>query len=218
MGRPAYGARSICESCMLIDVRRWHRKGLLSAGQHFTNSWTFGDEPAGTIGVRTEANAVVLTYRTRSWQAADWKSISQRVPITWTDLHFGGRRPWFICSMYCHGQYCGRRVAVLYRLLDYFACRHCYGPVYESQQEPTYMRGLLKAQKILTRLGARPDIFKPFPESRRVCIGVPTNGCTALMRLPNAEVFVLSWAGIPRNCYRLAQAEYTLPKPLEYIS
>ena len=81
MGRPAYGARSTCESCMLIDVRRWHRKGLLSAGQHFTNSWTFGDEPAGTIGVRTEANAVVLTYRTRSWQAADWKSISQRVPI-----------------------------------------------------------------------------------------------------------------------------------------
>ena len=78
MGRPAYGARSTCESCMLIDVRRWHRKGLLSAGQHFTNSWTFGDEPAGTIGVRTEANAVVLTYRTRSWQAADWKSISQR--------------------------------------------------------------------------------------------------------------------------------------------
>jgi len=164
MGRPAYGARSTCESCMLIDVRRWHRKGLLSAGQHFTNSWTFGDEPAGTIGVRTEANAVVLTYRTRSWQAADWKSISQRVPITWTDLHFGGRRPWFICSMYCHGQYCGRRVAVLYRLGDYFACRHCYGLVYESQQEPTYMRGLLKAQKILTRLGARPDIFKPFPE------------------------------------------------------
>src|SRR6516164_1379483 len=66
MTRPPYGARTTCESCMLIDVRRWHRKGLLSAGQHFTNSWTFGDEPAGTIGVRTEANAVVLTYRTRS--------------------------------------------------------------------------------------------------------------------------------------------------------
>jgi len=27
---------------------------------------------------------------------------------------------------------------------------------YESQQEPIRMRGLLKAQKILTRLGAKP--------------------------------------------------------------
>ena len=157
MARPPYGARTICESCKSIDVRRWHRKGLLSPGQHFTNSWTFGDEPAGTIGVRTEPNAVVLTYRTRSWQAADWKSINQRVPITWTDLHFGGQRPWFIC-------YCGRRVAVLYGVRDYFACRHCYGLAYESQQESIHWRGLLKAQKILIRLGAKPDVLDPFPE------------------------------------------------------
>ena len=121
-------------------------------------------ERTGSIDVRTERDVVVLTYQTRHDLATEWKPISQRVPITWTDLHFGGRRPWFICSMYSHGQYCGRRVAVLYRLREYFACRHCYGLVYESQQEPTYMRGLLKAQKILTRLGARPDIFKPFPE------------------------------------------------------
>jgi hypothetical protein len=31
-------------------------------------------------------------------------------------------------------------------------------------KNPHICRGLLKAQKILTRLGARPDIFKPFPE------------------------------------------------------
>ena len=165
MGRPAYGARSICESCKSIDVRHWHREGLLSAGRSFTCSWRDSSgERTGSIDVRTERDVVVLTYQTRHDLATEWKPISQRVPITWTDLHFGGRRPWFICSMYSHGQYCGRRVAVLYRLREYFACRHCYGLVYESQQEPTYMRGLLKAQKILTRLGARPDIFKPFPE------------------------------------------------------
>jgi hypothetical protein len=100
MGRPPYGARTPCESSKSIDVRRWHREGRLSAGQHFTNSWTFGGEPAGTINVRTEPGAVVLTYRTRSWQAAEWKTITQRVPITWTDCHFGGRRPWFVCSAY----------------------------------------------------------------------------------------------------------------------
>jgi hypothetical protein len=121
-------------------------------------------EQWGSIDVRTERDAVVLTYQTCRGLATDWKSINQRVPITWTDLHFGGRRPWFVCSAYSHGQYCGRRVAVLYCVRDYFACRHCYELVYESQQEPVWMRGLLKAQKIRERLGAKPNVFHPFPE------------------------------------------------------
>ena len=137
MGRPPYGARTACESCKSIDVRRWHRDGRLFAGQHFTWSWTHSSgERTASINVSTERDAVVLTYKTRDSQATEWKSISQRVPITWTDLHFGGRRPWFICSVCSHGQYCGRRVAVLYSLRDYFACRHCYDLAYESQQEP----------------------------------------------------------------------------------
>ena len=111
-----------------------------------------------------ERNAVVLTYQTRHGLATDWKSVNQRVNVTWTDCHFGGRRPWFICSMHSGGRRCGRRVAVLYGLRDYFACRHCYRLAYESQQEPIRMRGLIKAQKILTRLGAKPDVLDPFPE------------------------------------------------------
>ena len=122
-----------------------------------------GGEPAGTINVRTEPGAVVLTYQTRSWQAAEWKPITQRVPITWTDCHFGGRRPWFICSVYRDGRCCGRRVAVLYGAGAYFACRRCHGLAYASQQEPVRERGFMRAQKILARLGAKPDLFDPFP-------------------------------------------------------
>ena len=165
MGRPAYGARTTCKSCKSIDVRSWHREGLLSAGRYFTCSWTHSSgKRSASIDVSTERDAVLLTYKTRDSQATEWKSISQRVPITCTDLHFGGRRPWFICSVYSHGQYCGRRVAVLYCLRDYFACRRCYGLAYASQQESLRERGLLKAQKILIRLGAKPDLFELFPE------------------------------------------------------
>jgi hypothetical protein len=165
MGRPPYGARTTCESCKSIDVRLWHREGRLTAGQYFTCSWTYsGGEPSGRINVSTERDAVVLTYQTRHCGATEWKSINQRVPITWTDCRFGGRRPWFICSVYSHGQYCGRRVAVLYGLGDYFACRHCYRLAYESQQESMRERGFIKAQKILIRLGAKPDLFEPFPQ------------------------------------------------------
>ena len=164
MGRPAYGGRTTCESCIRIDVRHWHRKGWLSAGQSFACSWTHSSGRSASIDVSTERDAELLTYKTRDSPATEWKSISQRVPITWTDCHFGGRRPWFICSAYSQGRYCGRRVAVLYCLWDYFACRHCYELAYESQQEPIWMRGLLKAQKIRERLGARPNVFEPFPE------------------------------------------------------
>ena len=164
MGRPPYGARTACESCKSIDVRRWHREGRLSAGQYFTCSWTRFGSAAGSINVSTEPNAVVLTYHTRRFRTDEWKTINQRIPIVWTDCHFGGRRPWFVCSVYSDGQYCGRRVAVLYGGEDYFACRQCHGLAYASQQESLRERGLLKAQKILIRLGAKPDLLNPFPE------------------------------------------------------
>jgi hypothetical protein len=164
MARPAYGGRQICESCKSIDIRRWQREGRLRDGQYFSCSWTRGGEPSGSITVRTKPEAVVLMFRSRSWQDSEWKSVEQFVPITWTACHFGGRRPWFICSAYCNDQICGRRVAVLYGLREYFACRHCYGLAYASQQEPIRERGFIKARKILIRLGAKPDLLEPFPE------------------------------------------------------
>jgi hypothetical protein len=146
-------------------VRRWHREGRLAAGHHFSCSWTYsGAEPAGSIDVSTESHAVVLSYFTRHPSANEWKSINQRVPITWTDCHFGGRRPWFVCAVYSNGRYCGRRVAVLYGPGAYFACRRCYGLAYASQQEAIRERGFIRARKILIRLGAKPDLFNPFPE------------------------------------------------------
>jgi hypothetical protein len=123
-------------------VRRWHHAGWLSPGQYFTNSWTHSSGWSASIDVSTERDAVVLTYQTRHRPATEWKPISQRVPIAWTDCHFGGRRPWFICS-------CGRRVAVLFGLRDYFACRHCCELAYESQQEPIRMRGSRSAILLL---------------------------------------------------------------------
>ena len=135
MARPAYGGRNTCESCISIDVRRWHRQGRLQAGQYFSWSWTRGGEPAGSIRARTEWDAVVLIYRSRGWGATEWKSIEQRVPITWTACHLGGQRPWFVCAVYSNGRYCGRRAAILYGAGELFACRRCYGLAYASQQE-----------------------------------------------------------------------------------
>ena len=129
MSRWPFGGRDTCELYKSIDVRRWRREGRLLAGRQFSWSWTSGGEPSGTINVRTEVDAVVLIYRVRSF-LAEWKSTEQRVSITWTNCHFGGRRPWFTCSAHTNGRYCGRRVAVLYLAGDSFACRDCCGLAY----------------------------------------------------------------------------------------
>ena len=61
MARPALGGRTTCESCPSIDVREWQRKGLLHAGQDFSWSWTRGGDAAGSVTVRVEDAAVVLS-------------------------------------------------------------------------------------------------------------------------------------------------------------
>jgi hypothetical protein len=163
MSRWPFDSRDTCEACKSVDVRRWHREGRLSIGQSFSWSWTCGGEPSGTIQVRTEPDAVVLIYRVRSLLAAEWKSVEQRVPITWTNCHFGGRRPWFVCSVHASGRYCGRRVAVLYGAGELFACRYCHQLAYESQQEDPFIRSLKRSQKIRMRLGARVERGVNFP-------------------------------------------------------
>ena len=103
-------------------------------------------DPFGCIKVRIETDAVVLMYRARSWGDADWKSVEQRVPITWTACRLGGHRPGFVCPIYSDGQYCGRRVALLYGAGELFACRCCYRVAYAGQHEALYFRDLKKAQ------------------------------------------------------------------------
>jgi hypothetical protein len=154
-------------SCKSIDVRRWHREVRLVAGHSFWWSWTCLGEPSSTINVRIEEDAIVLIYRARSLLSAEWRRIEQRVPIAWSNCHFGGRRPWFTCCARVNGRYCGRRVAVLYAAGELFACRICCNLAYESQQGSPVLRSLSRSQKIRVRLGGSPDPFGPFPERPR---------------------------------------------------
>jgi hypothetical protein len=163
MARPALGARTTCESCTSIDVRQWHREGRLHPGQQFSWSWTRGGEPAGSIAVRVESDAVVLNYRAESSGSGEWKSVQQRVPIRLTACHLGGQRPWFVCSVYSNGRYCERRSAILYGAGELFACRRCYGLSYASQQQTALHRGLEQARKIRMRLGGSAALLEPSP-------------------------------------------------------
>ena len=143
-----------------IDVRRWHREGLLSPRQSFRLQWSRRGEVVASIQVRTEPGRVVLSYRHRIG-GGDWKDELYPIYLDWTRCHFGGQRPWFLCP----ASRCGRRVAILYSG-EIFACRHCYRLAYPSQRETPGDRAARRADWIRERLDWEPGIlngkgFKP---------------------------------------------------------
>jgi hypothetical protein len=80
---------------MSIDVRDWHREGLLRAGSCFAHALSWMEEPTEGTAVHAEADSVALMFRSRSFRGGYGAMITQLVPIAWTSCAFGGRRPWF---------------------------------------------------------------------------------------------------------------------------
>src|SRR5450432_1217786 len=161
--RYSYGAKSIVEDCRSIDVLKWHRLGYLNSSRWFSWKWTRDGETTATIQVETNRHRVTLNYRYRS-NGDEWNDVSQNIPVDWSPCRFGGARPWFVCAVHKNGRYCGRQVSKLYGGGKLFACRHCYGLAYASQQESSRGRGLQKAQAIRQRLGGSASVMDPFPE------------------------------------------------------
>jgi hypothetical protein len=148
-----FGAKDTTEDYRSIDVRRWKRDGLLHPGQAFGWQWSRHGEVVASIRVRTEPDRVILTYRHRSG-GEDWKAGNYPVYLGWTDCHFGGQRPWFLCP----ARGCGRLVALLYGG-GIFACRHCHELAYPSQRENMGDRAARKADRIREKLGWEPGIL-----------------------------------------------------------
>ena len=158
MARYAGGGKTTVESCRCIDVLDWHRRGCLRSPRRFSWAWRQDGERVASINVETEQHCVTLKYRSRPY-GGDWANAKQQFPVVWTPCRFGGDRPWFICSVYANGTYCGRQVTKLYSAGRLFACRHCSRLAYASQQESTHERGLLKAQRIRMRLGGSANML-----------------------------------------------------------
>jgi hypothetical protein len=138
-----------------LAINALTRGGWLRPGTTGISRWFRGDLETGSIswsvsGVDGEADAVTLFYRCRG------EDIRERIDLTWTACHFGGKRPWFVCRG------CGRRCGVLYGGV-WFRCRHCYGLAYESTREKPHERTLRRVQAIRRRLGGSPNLLEPFP-------------------------------------------------------
>jgi hypothetical protein len=123
-----YTKKTTVEECRSLDICTLTREGVLKAGNSGTIDW--GD--SANIGWFVESWGLRLTYTVGGKTDVDYT-----VPITWTELHNGGRRPWFRCPGVVAGTECGKRVAKLYLPPGgrYFLCRGCYDLTYKSSQE-----------------------------------------------------------------------------------
>ena len=146
-------SKNVTSDLKSIDIRLWHREGLLSPGQSFNWKWSYDGEPIGSIQVLTESERVQLKYSYCSFNQ-EWGHEYYPVHLNWTSCNFGGERPWFLCP----ASGCGHRVAVLYGG-NVFACRHCHDLAYQSQRESIDNRALRRANKIRDRLEWEPGVL-----------------------------------------------------------
>ena len=150
-----YGSKSTTDDYRSLDVRRLQRDGLLKPGLNYSWQWLRRDEVVANIGIRTEVDRIILSYRNKRGDE-EWQEMNYPVYLEYSACNYGGQRAWFRCP----AAGCGRRVAVLYSG-GIFACRHCYRLAYESQREDAVDLMARRADKIRARLGWGAGILNP---------------------------------------------------------
>ena len=63
--RYRWDTKSTAEDCRSIDVRRWHRDGLLKPGHWFRWIWSTDGQERASIGVLVKHDAVELSYTSK---------------------------------------------------------------------------------------------------------------------------------------------------------
>lgn len=145
------------------------------------NFWvnTSGDNP------ETEENSYIeLIYTVTINATGEKHDMKYRVPLVATPCQYGGKRYWFKCPLYKNGEYCGRRVGVIYSVDKWFGCRHCANIAYQAQFEGgNYRMGSV----------CEPDVEKAYNEIKRFYYkGKPTKKYQRYLKL--REKMDNSWA------------------------
>ena len=128
-----------------LDMTDLKRLGMLRVGRNSSLCWSRNGERTADINVQTNAETIILTYRTRRF-SEDWRDVRDVIPLSVTRPNYGGERHWFLCPG------CGARRRVLWGG-SYFRCRGCYAMTYDSQYEDEMSRILAKADAIRDKLG-----------------------------------------------------------------
>ena len=144
----------------------WLKKhGYLDGGWRYGGiKWTYGmSGNESSIGFNVniggdEGDYIKLQYTHTDRWSDKKESLDYKIRLTTTPCNYGGVRYWFICPLSKNGQYCGRRVGVIYSIGKWFGCRHCGDICYAAQLRGGKFRGCSVSY---------PDIEKAEQEVKR---------------------------------------------------
>ena len=138
-------ARTEADGLKNVDIRRLRKWNLLTGYANTEITWTSHWGSKNSISVQISVSDlnnryIRFIYTQTNRDTGEKKDFDYKIPILATPCHFGGIRYWFKCPWYANGVYCGRRVGVLYKDGDYFACRYCYKLTYASRNLSSFAK------------------------------------------------------------------------------
>jgi hypothetical protein len=131
-----------------LDVRQIARVGALRPGARASCEIAL---------IYSKGDTLEIAYSVKSGDG--WLPVRDVFILDRTRCHYGGFRPWLVCS-------CGRRVAKLY-FSPRLKCRHCLKLSYPCQSEGLEDRVMRRHRKLRTRLGGDGNLSLPCPEKPR---------------------------------------------------
>ncbi len=116
-------------------------KGWYSGVITWISGWSRDKNSVGVVSNTNIPDPYLRIYYTQTDRdTGEKKDFDYKVLLTTTPCRYGGERYWFICPLSKNGLYCGKRIGVLYKVGDYFGCRHCYDLTYESRNLSGYAK------------------------------------------------------------------------------
>lgn len=147
-----YMTKAIAEQSNAINIFWLKKMGYLKKEHSWMSGgivWTCGDRKNSIRfnverkkwGQADEETYFQLIYTNTAWRDGEKSEMDYKIRLTTTACYYGGKRYWFICPLFKNGNYCGRRVGVLYKVGKYFGCRYCADIAYAAQMEGGEFRG-----------------------------------------------------------------------------
>ncbi|MEW6407781.1 MAG: hypothetical protein AB1465_03765 [Patescibacteria group bacterium] len=188
--------KAIAEQSNALSIFFLKKHGYLPQGESWSSGgakWTIGSwennisfvvKTSGDEPETIETSYIELIYTINARSADEKKeNIRYKIPLITTPCNYGGKRYWFVCPLYKNGQYCGRRVGVIYSISKWFGCRHCGDIAYSKQME---------GGKYRWNGVSIPDLEKAEKEIKRYYYnGKPTRKYKRYMRLN--DKFEMGW-------------------------
>ncbi|MBI4117691.1 MAG: hypothetical protein HY453_01250 [Parcubacteria group bacterium] len=171
--------RKIAEISNGLSVFFLKKHGFLPQGDSWRNGgikWTWDDWQSNigfSVQTQTDDNSgyIELNYTVTDGQSNEKTEMKYKIKLVTTSCNYGGKRYWFECPLTTNGEYCGRRVGVIYSVGKLFGCRYCANVAYRAQFESGKYRvgssTKLNIQDALTEATTRYYNGKPTRKFRR---------------------------------------------------